>query len=83
MAKVAELPCVICKHKLGVTTYGVQVHHVGPIEARNAFLTVPLCPEHHQGSTGVHGMHRRAFERFWKVDDWQMIAWTLEMMERK
>lgn len=80
--RIHELPCVVCWKKLGQKTYGVHAHHAGPTEGRSDWLLVPLCPEHHEGPTGVHGAHRRAFERMWKVNDFDLIAWTNEALHR-
>lgn len=82
MERVASCPCVLCWKKLGKKTYGVHVHHAGPVETRSDWLVVSLCPEHHTGPTGVHGAHRREFERMWKVDDFKLLAWTNEALQR-
>jgi hypothetical protein len=82
MERVAGLPCVICWKKLGQRTFGVHVHHVGDASDRNDYAVAPLCPEHHQGSTGVHGLHRRGFERMWKVNDIDLLAWTNEALAK-
>jgi hypothetical protein len=50
MGNVAGLGCIACRIlQLGETP--AQVHHIreGRI-ARNDFLTLPLCAEHHTGS---------------------------------
>lgn len=78
--RIASLPCVICLKKMGVKTYGCEVHH--PTVPRNAWLIVPLCTEHHRGATGVHGLHRRGFERFWKVNDFDLLGWTNELLAK-
>jgi len=54
MAKVAQLPCVICG------AWPVHVHHVihGRYSGRRAsdFDVIPLCPEHHlDGPEAIHG----------------------------
>ena len=52
MAKVAQLPCIICG------AWPVTVHHCisGRFSQRKAsdFETVPLCHHHHQGADGIH-----------------------------
>ena len=50
MGAVADLGCIACR----ILQHGetpAAVHHIreGRI-ARNDFLTLPLCPEHHTGS---------------------------------
>jgi len=74
MDKVAQLPCIICFYKLGIETKPVSVHHVTVPADDHA--VAPLCYEHHQGSTGVHGLHRRSFERMWKLDEIGLLALT-------
>lgn len=73
---------MVCWKRLGQMTYGVHVHHVGIGQDRNDYAVAALCPEHHQGATGVHGLHRRGFERMWKASDVLLLAWTTEAMER-
>lgn len=78
---IHTLPCVLCWKKLGVKTYAVEAHH--PTVPRNDWLMVPLCYEHHRGSTGVHGDgHRRGFERRWKVTQDHLLGWTNEARAR-
>lgn len=80
MERVAGLPCVLCWKRLGVETYGVEVHHAGDATDRNDFAVIPVCVEHHRGPTGVHGLHRRGFETMWKVNDVLLLAWTNEAL---
>jgi hypothetical protein len=82
MERVASLPCLICKFCLGQERYGVQVHHAGEHTERDDWAVVPLCPDHHQGSEGVHGLHRRGFERRWKVSDVKLLAWTNKLLAK-
>ena len=74
MDKVAQLPCVICLYKLGIETRPVHVHH--DTVPADDFAVAPLCPEHHQGQTGVHGLHRRAFKALWRLTDTDLLALT-------
>lgn len=39
------------------------------------WLVVPLCKEHHQGKTGVHGAE--FYQRF-KLDEMDLLAFTVE-----
>ena len=56
MGRVAELGCVLCRH-LGFDGTPAEVHHIrdgqGAAQRASDFLTVPLCPEHHRGGTGL------------------------------
>jgi hypothetical protein len=42
-------------------------------------LVVPLCKEHHQGSTGVHG---GKFYQHWKMDELDLLAMTIQEMAK-
>jgi hypothetical protein len=44
------------------------------------WLTVPLCPEHHRGGSGLHGMGRKAFERVYKMSELDLLALTIEAL---
>jgi hypothetical protein len=82
MARVAAVGCVLCRH-LGLGNTPACVHHIragqGMSERASHFLTVALCPEHHQGDTGVHKLGRD-FERRYKLDELDLLAMTLEAM---
>ena len=82
MERVAGLPCLICLHKLGVKRFAVEVHHIGGTGEQSDWAVVSLCVEHHRGATGVHGLHRRAFEAMWKVNDIMLLAWTNQELAR-
>lgn len=82
MRLVKEANCVICWNKLGVKNCPCDAHHVGTGNDRNDFATISLCKEHHQGATGVHGLHRAGFERLWKTSAIEMLAWTNREIHR-
>ena len=85
MGKVAELGCVICRH-LGYGESQAEVHHIrteqGVSVRASDYLTVPLCPEHHRGSSGIHGMGRKAFERTYNLTELDLLAMTIEGMTK-
>jgi hypothetical protein len=37
---------------------------------------VPLCPSHHRGDIGLHGMGRKAFERAYGVTELELLDET-------
>lgn len=41
------------------------------------WLVVPLCREHHQGNTGVHG--GRMYQLY-KLDEMDLLSMTIEAM---
>jgi hypothetical protein len=80
--RVKNCRCVVCWYRAGVTTLPCDAHHVGTGDDRDDFATASLCAEHHRGATGVHGLHRRAFERMWKVTEIILLAWTNRELAR-
>ena len=80
--RVKNCRCVICLHKLGVSITPCDAHHVGTGVERDDFTTAALCKQHHQGAHGVHGLHRRGFERMWKVTPLMLVAWTVAEVMR-
>lgn len=79
MNRVADLGCVVCR-MLGYGPTPAQLHHVregqGMAQRAQNWLVVPLCPEHHQGKTGVHG--DRSAMRQLKVDELDLLSQTIQ-----
>jgi len=79
MGRVAALGCILCR-RLGIGGTPAEVHHprTGTGAGRRAshMDTVPLCPEHHRGNGGIHGMGRKAFEHSYGVTELELIAQT-------
>lgn len=72
-AKMADFGCYLCYH-LG---YGkgtpAEIHHIRRTSKRNNAPSIPLCPEHHRGNTGIHGMGRKAFEKRYSITEEDML----------
>jgi len=53
MDRVARIGCLVCGQP-------ASLHHImhmqGKMRRRDHRYVVPLCREHHQGKTGVHGL---------------------------
>jgi hypothetical protein len=79
MSRVADLGCVLCDH-LGLGKSPAEVHHLFDRAAKSDFLTAALCPEHHRGPNGFHGLGQRAFERRYKLTEADLLAMTLERL---
>ena len=67
LSKVAEIGCIIC-YRAGYPETPCEIHHIRDVGlglgVRNSHTnTLPLCPEHHRGNEGIHGMGRKAWER--------------------
>jgi hypothetical protein len=69
---------------LGLGQSPAEVHHLFDTASRSDYLTVPLCPAHHRGPNGFHGLGTRAFERRYNVTETKLLAWTIaEIMSRR
>ncbi len=81
--RVAALGCVICR-ELGYGDTPAQIHHIregqGIGQRASHFLIVPLCREHHQGASGVHGLGRRAFEARYRKTELDLLGETIEAL---
>jgi hypothetical protein len=80
--RLRALPCVV-GHITGQACACEELHHAGEATERNDWAQVPLCREHHQGPTGVHGLRRRAFESRYKLTDVRMLAITRELYAKE
>jgi hypothetical protein len=80
LGKVARLGCAIC-NLLGFEVADVQpeIHHVrtgqGMSQRASNFLAIPLCPEHHRGSHGIHG--DKAVLHQLKCDEMDLLVWVI------
>jgi hypothetical protein len=43
---------------------------------------IPLCPEHHRGSTGLHGLGTKGFEKEYGYDEADLLNDTLLLLGR-
>jgi len=81
MNRVANLGCCLCR-RLGYGQTPAQLHHIregqGMGQRADDVLVIPLCHEHHQGATGLHGLGVKAFERAYRVSELDLLAETLE-----
>lgn len=80
--RLTWLPCIV-GHVTGLGCKCEELHHAGEATERNDWALVPLCKEHHQGATGIHGLHRRAFAARYKLSDVKMLAITRELYAKE
>lgn len=80
--RVSRMGCVLCKALGQPSPEGVHVHHLregqGMGQRASHFLTIPLCPECHQGKQGIHG--DRTLLRIAKVEELDLLAMTIEAL---
>lgn len=66
--KIAQLGCILCSEVLGFEGTEAELHHVRRYGAKRATSPVlPLCPNHHRGNDGIHGLGVKGFERKWEI----------------
>ena len=68
LSKVAALGCIVCRH-LGYEGTPAEIHHprrgTGLGQRASHYDAIPLCPEHHRGNTGIHGLGTKGFPKKW------------------
>jgi hypothetical protein len=74
-AKVANLGCSLCRY-LGYGESPPELHHIRRAGKRSNAPVIPLCPEHHRGNTGIHGMGRKRFETEYKITEEELLQQT-------
>ena len=77
MSLVAEMGCIVCK-RMGYPGTPAELHHprAGTGAGRRAsdWDVIPLCPEHHRGKTGVHGLGTKGFVKHWGFDEQDLLS---------
>jgi hypothetical protein len=80
---LASLPCVVgIRH--GGCQGAVELHHVAEGSGlRHDYGLAPLCREHHQGKSGLHGLGSKSFLRLYRPpgeSEYGLLIWTIEDM---
>jgi Recombination enhancement, RecA-dependent nuclease len=77
MARIKAMPCVCCRFLGFEQATETEVHHIREDrEARNDFLTIPLCWSCHQGPNGIHG--DKTFLSVLKISELGLLAKVIE-----
>jgi hypothetical protein len=80
MSRVAQLGCAVC-FRLGLGETPAELHHprrgAGMAYRAKHADVIPLCPEHHRGRTGVHGLGTKGFEAHYGFDEAALLADTI------
>jgi hypothetical protein len=83
LGRVAALGCIVCS-ELGMGDEPAQVHHIreGRI-ARNHWLTIPLCPDHHTGTMASVHLAKPALLRSLNIgSEFDLLARTIERLNK-
>jgi hypothetical protein len=55
-----------------------ELHHkragVGAGRRSSHYEVIPLCPEHHRGNTGLHGLGTKGFVDHWGYDEDDLLT---------
>jgi hypothetical protein len=72
LSRVAELGCLVCR-RMGYPDSPAEIHHkragTGAGRRSSHFDAMPLCPEHHRGKTGIHGLGTKGFPKHWGFNE--------------
>lgn len=83
MARAASIGCILCRY-LGYGETPAELHHLregqGGAQRASNFLVVPLCPEHHRGNLGFHGLGTRGFYNRYRLSELDLLAMTIEAL---
>jgi hypothetical protein len=85
-AALVELGCMACRRLFpGIAPGPVELHHLrsGGWGKGDYMTLMPLCPEHHRGNTGVHGLGTKGFAKNYGFDQADMLADALRLLEKE
>ena len=72
LSRVAALGCLVCR-RMGYPDSPAEIHHkrsgTGAGRRSSHFDAIPLCPEHHRGKTGIHGLGTKGFPKHWGYNE--------------
>jgi len=77
--RVSELGCAVCR-RMGYPGTPSELHHlpsgVGVAQGSSYISVLPLCPEHHRGKTGLHGLGEKGFVKYWGFNENDLLKDT-------
>ena len=64
--------------RMGYQGTPAELHHkragTGAGRRSSHFDVIPLCPEHHRGKTGLHGLGTKGFVKHWGYDEDDLLT---------
>lgn len=82
-SRLAELGCMVCRRLYGPHNPGpVELHHFrGGGWGKGDYKTlIPLCPEHHRGNTGIHGLGVKGFDKHYPFTQRDLLDDALRLL---
>ena len=77
---MAELGCSLCR-ELNYGETPAELHHIRRTSKRSNAPVIPLCPEHHRGNSGIHGLGRRSFEFRYGLTEEYLLERSLKFIK--
>ena len=81
--RVAALGCACCR-RLGLGATPAEIHHprkgTGMGQRASHRDAIPLCPEHHRGNSGIHGLGVKRFAVVYGFDEAELVAETQTLL---
>jgi len=72
LSRVADLGCAVCR-RMGYPGTPAEIHHkragMGLGRRASHWQAIPLCPEHHRGATGLHGLGTKGFVKHYGYNE--------------
>ena len=82
--QIAELGCILCSEVLGFEGSPAELHHVRRYGTKRATSPIlPLCPEHHRGNNGLHGLGIKGFERKYEISCERLLERVSEKLGKE
>jgi len=79
--RIASLGCILCHH-LDLGASPAEIHHIRRFGGkRDLAPVIPLCPPHHRGDIGVHGMGKKSFAKHYGLDEHDLLDKLNELLE--
>ena len=79
-SKLASFGCILCFTQ-GYVGTPAEIHHIRRFGMkRDQAPAIPLCPEHHRGQTGIHGLGRKRFEQTYNTTEEDLLAIILSKL---
>lgn len=84
MGRVADLGCILCR-VLGYGQTPAELHHprrgTGMGQRAPDEDCIPLCPEHHRGNTGLHGLGTKGFTERYGCTEADLLNHTRALLD--
>ncbi len=85
MGAVAALGCAVCR-RMGYEGTPAELHHprrgTGMGQRASNMDVLPLCPQHHRGNTGVHGLGTKGFSKYWGFDEADLLDDVKKLIQK-